>query len=81
MAEFGPSITEVQRIVGDHFAPAQGGRFASSRVADVLAARVALHVGELLITGGEFDPQIVVVAGVGAEPVEKLHGSIEEQPP
>ena len=37
MAEFGPAITEVQRIVGDHFAPAQGGRFASSRVADVLA--------------------------------------------
>ena len=37
MAEFGPAITEVQRIVGDHFAPAQGGRFASSRVAEVLA--------------------------------------------
>ena len=37
MAEFGPAITEVQRIVGDHFAPAQGGRFASTRVAAVLA--------------------------------------------
>ena len=37
LAEFGPAITEVQRIVGDHFAPAQGGRFASSRVAEVLA--------------------------------------------
>ncbi len=37
MAEFGPAITEVQRIVGDHFAPAQGGRFASMRVAEVLA--------------------------------------------
>jgi beta-ribofuranosylaminobenzene 5'-phosphate synthase len=37
MAEFGPAITEVQRIVGDHFAPAQGGRFASGRVAEVLA--------------------------------------------
>jgi beta-ribofuranosylaminobenzene 5'-phosphate synthase len=37
MAEFGPAITEVQRIVGDHFAPIQGGRFASTRVADVLA--------------------------------------------
>ena len=36
MAEFGPAITEVQRIVGDHFAPAQGGRFASAGVADVL---------------------------------------------
>jgi beta-ribofuranosylaminobenzene 5'-phosphate synthase len=37
MSEFGPAITEVQRIVGDHFAPAQGGRFASPRVAKVLA--------------------------------------------
>ena len=37
MAEFGPAITEVQRIVGDHFAPAQGGRFTSTRVAEVLA--------------------------------------------
>ena len=37
MTEFGPAITEVQRIVGDHFAPAQGGRFASARVAEVLA--------------------------------------------
>jgi beta-ribofuranosylaminobenzene 5'-phosphate synthase len=37
MAEFGPAITEVQRIVGDQFAPVQGGRFASARVADVLA--------------------------------------------
>jgi beta-ribofuranosylaminobenzene 5'-phosphate synthase len=37
MAEFGPAITEVQRIVGDHFAPAQGGRFASARVAEVLS--------------------------------------------
>ncbi len=36
MVEFGPAITEVQRIVGDHFAPAQGGRFASGRVANVL---------------------------------------------
>lgn len=36
MLEFGPAIAEVQRIVGDHFAPAQGGRFASARVADVL---------------------------------------------
>ena len=36
MVEFGPAITEVQRIVGDHFAPAQGGRFASMHVAEVL---------------------------------------------
>ena len=30
-------IAELQRRVGDHFAPAQGGRFTSSAVADALA--------------------------------------------
>ena len=33
----GPAIAEIQRIVGDHFAPFQGGRFASPRVAAALA--------------------------------------------
>lgn len=32
-AQFGPAITAIQATVGDHFAPAQGGRFASPRVA------------------------------------------------
>ncbi len=30
-------IAELQRLVGDHFAPAQGGRFTSPEVADALA--------------------------------------------
>ncbi len=30
-------LNEIQEIVGDYFAPAQGGRFASSKVAEVLA--------------------------------------------
>lgn len=34
---FGAAVAEIQRVVGDHFAPAQGGRFASPDVADVLA--------------------------------------------
>ncbi len=34
--EFGSALTEVQQRMGEHFAPAQGGRFASARVADVL---------------------------------------------
>lgn len=34
---FGTAIGELQRTVGDYFAPAQGGRFASARVAEVLA--------------------------------------------
>ncbi len=35
--EFGAAVAEIQRIVGDHFAPAQGGRFASPGVAQALA--------------------------------------------
>jgi beta-RFAP synthase len=33
---FGRSIAELQRAVGDHFAPVQGGRFSSARVAQAL---------------------------------------------
>lgn len=38
---FGAAITRIQEVVGDHFAPAQGGRFASSRVARALARLAA----------------------------------------
>jgi beta-RFAP synthase len=37
LAAFGAAVTEIQAIVGDHFAPAQGGRFLSPRVARALA--------------------------------------------
>ena len=33
---FGSAISEIQRQVGDHFAPAQGGRYCSQAVAEVL---------------------------------------------
>lgn len=36
IATFGRAITEIQRVVGDHFAAAQGGRFSSPAVAAVL---------------------------------------------
>jgi beta-RFAP synthase len=35
--EFGRAVNELQRTVGDHFASAQGGRFASPLVASALA--------------------------------------------
>jgi beta-ribofuranosylaminobenzene 5'-phosphate synthase len=35
--EFGRAVNELQRIVGDHFAPAQGGRFSSRAVSAALA--------------------------------------------
>lgn len=34
---FGAAIGEIQRVVGNYFAPAQGGRFASVAVAEALA--------------------------------------------
>ncbi len=36
LATFGAGVTELQRVTGDHFAAAQGGRFASPDVAEVL---------------------------------------------
>lgn len=36
-ARFSAGIGAIQRIVGDHFAPAQGGRFSSHAVTEVLA--------------------------------------------
>ncbi len=43
---FGAALTELQQAIGDHFAPAQGGRFASQRVEQALlrvAGRVAAY--------------------------------------
>jgi beta-RFAP synthase len=34
---FGSVISEIQRRVGDHFAPAQGGRYTSTAVAEAMA--------------------------------------------
>ncbi|MBE7420900.1 MAG: hypothetical protein HS110_00345 [Zoogloeaceae bacterium] len=48
-ARFAPAVTQIQALVGDHFAPAQGGRFASPRVArwlDWFAARGAHCLGQ-----------------------------------
>lgn len=36
LARFGGAVAELQRAIGDYFAPAQGGRFLSASVAEVL---------------------------------------------
>ena len=36
--EFGVTISEIQMLVGDHFAPLQGGRYCSQAVAQVLSS-------------------------------------------
>ncbi|WP_119630557.1 beta-ribofuranosylaminobenzene 5'-phosphate synthase family protein [Methylocaldum marinum] len=46
---FGDAIAELQRSVGDYFAPAQGGRFTSADVAEALAyleTRGAFGIGQ-----------------------------------
>ncbi len=49
IAAFGAVITELQRSVGDYFAPAQGGRFTSPDVSEALAfleSRGAVGIGQ-----------------------------------
>jgi beta-RFAP synthase len=36
LGRFGAAVTEIQETIGDHFAPAQGGRYSSPAVAEVL---------------------------------------------
>lgn len=43
---FGQAITDIQSLIGDHFAPAQGGRYTSQRVASLLLYAQSLgHAG------------------------------------
>ncbi len=45
LSAFGQAVTKIQEMLGDYFAPVQGGRFASARVAAALAvlAKVGAH--------------------------------------
>lgn len=43
--QFGAAISRIQQQVGDHFAPAQGGRYASPAVAAALAVLAAQAAG------------------------------------
>jgi len=36
IAPFGQAITDIQSLIGDHFAPAQGGRYTSQRITSLL---------------------------------------------
>lgn len=70
VVSFGAAVSELQRVVGDHFAPAQGGRFASARVAQVLAwleAQGAAGVGQ-----SSWGPTGFAVVGSEAEALTLL---------
>jgi beta-ribofuranosylaminobenzene 5'-phosphate synthase len=75
---FASAIQEIQEHVGDHFAPAQGGRFSSPDVAralDALARAGALGIGQSSWgpTGFAFAPSVEeadrLAATVGRSPV------------
>lgn len=56
--QFGDAITKIQRLIGDHFAPAQGGRYTSDNVASVLEH--ALSLGHAGIAQSSWGPTGVV---------------------
>ncbi len=70
---FGAAVTELQQCVGDHFAPAQGGRFASAAVADALAClgdagatalgQSSWGTGFCVVDGQEYAQRLVSAAG------------------
>src|SRR5262249_60007820 len=45
LARFGGAVAEMQRVMGDYFAPAQGGRFLSKSVTEALAWLEAEGIG------------------------------------
>lgn len=45
LTPFGDAVRQIQQLIGDHFAPAQGGRFSSPRVAKLLGQAQNLGYG------------------------------------
>lgn len=65
VAEFGAAVTELQAAVGDYFAPVQGGRFASARVAQALER---LHAaGAAGVGQSSWGPTGFAIAGSAAQ--------------
>ncbi len=51
---FGESITDIQNLIGDHFAPVQGGRYTSQNVATLL--KYAVQLGHRGIAQSSWGP-------------------------
>jgi beta-ribofuranosylaminobenzene 5'-phosphate synthase len=56
--QFGNAVTKIQQLIGDHFSPAQGGRYTSDGVAQVL--EYALNIGHTGIAQSSWGPTGVV---------------------
>lgn len=75
---FGRAVTALQRTVGDHFAPAQGGRFASPAVGEALAwleSEGAAGVGQ-----SSWGPTGFAILGTEHEAERLLRGAQERWP-
>lgn len=78
IARFGGAISEMQRVMGDYFAPAQGARFLSPRVSDALAwleRSGAAGVGQ-----SSWGPTGFALVG-SAEEAERLRAGLAERWP
>jgi beta-ribofuranosylaminobenzene 5'-phosphate synthase len=78
IARFGSAVSEMQRVMGDYFAPAQGGRFLSRQVAEALAwleASGASGVGQ-----SSWGPTGFALIGSQAEGERLLAGLRERWP-
>lgn len=79
IASFGQAITEIQTLIGDHFAPAQGGRYASSSVANLL--HYAQRLGHTGIAQSSWGPTgcIFVEDDAATELLAKISQYIKQE--
>lgn len=73
---FGQAVTELQIIIGDYFAPAQGGRFTSRPVAQALAWLE--HAGATAIGQSSWGPTGFALVGDAAQAVALAAGAAHE---
>lgn len=78
LAPFGAAIAELQRVIGDHFAPAQGARFMSEGVAEVLHWFESQGIGG--VGQSSWGPTGFAIIGSETE-AERLRGEAERRWP
>ena len=73
--QFGAAITDIQALIGDHFAEAQGGRYTSPRIAACL--RQAQQLGHKGIAQSSWGPTGCVFVS-SAQQAQKLIGQLSD---
>ena len=77
---FGHSITEIQRLIGDHFSQAQGGRYTSPHIAQLLTqANTLWHTGIAQSSWGPTGCVFVDSEAKATELTEQLEQTISQQ--